>query len=174
MLAPLSPSWIIRAFWCFIIFLCVGRALSPPLPQKPCFLVLFVLFRAFLWLVCVCVDDKARKSTKKNDHSCFLVLSGALSFSSMFPSPSPPSQYPCFLVLFVLFGAFCGWYEFAWMTKHEKAPKSTSFRAFWCFLVLYQFPMCWSPSPPPLPISVLFGAFRAFWCFFVVGMSLRG
>ena len=89
------------AFWCFISFLCVGRPLLPP-SQYPCFLVLFVLSGAFSWLVCVCVDDKARKSTKKHELSCFLVL---YHFPLLVALSSPPS-------ISVLFGAFRA---FSWL-----------------------------------------------------------
>ena len=56
---------------------------SPPPSPISVLLVLFVLFGAFSSLVCVCVDDKARKCTKKHELSCVLVLFGVLSFSSV-------------------------------------------------------------------------------------------
>ena len=101
-------------------------------------------------------------------------------------SPSPPPQNPCFLVLFVLFGALV-------ISSVSASPTPLNFCAFWCFscfFVLYTF-LCvglphsptfrcflvlfvlfgalyisfaFTSSPPPLAtISVLFRAFWAFW-----------
>ena len=59
-----------------------------------------------------------------------ILFFGALVLKANMPPPLKSGAFRCFLVL------FRDWYRLRWVSKRHKAPKSTTLRAFWCFLVV--------------------------------------